>query len=56
MTNFEIQILLKQNKYYITDVFNNYYNLRYKFICERFRITQSDCDELEKIFNNQKTR
>ena len=54
MTIFEIQILFKGNRTYIDDVFTNFQSVKYKLICERFRISQNDCDELEKFYNKQK--
>ena len=31
-------ILYKSNKFYIDDVFANFYSNKYKLICDRFRI------------------
>lgn len=49
-------ILYKSNKHYIDDVFKNFYHVKYKLICERFRISQSDCDEIEQIFIKNKNK
>jgi hypothetical protein len=54
MTNTELMILFNNNKYYIIDVFKNYKSMKYQFICERFKISHSDCDKLELIYLKSK--
>jgi hypothetical protein len=54
MTQIELMLLFKGNKTYCNDVFCNFRSVKYKLICERFKISQSDCDELEKIWQKSK--
>jgi hypothetical protein len=54
MTQIELMLLFKGNKTYCNDVFRNFRSVKYQLICERFKISKTDCDKLEIIWSKSK--